>query len=472
MARKPKIGHSKSKNADFVATKSIGSPKIFVLDTNIILHDHHAVFNFQENDIYIPVTVIEELDKFKKGNDTLSYNARSFMREMDKLSTNSLFDKGASLGKGKGRIKIEMGRTISNSFREALIDDIPDHRIIACAMSLRDLNPNRKVILVSKDINVRLKAKALGVLAQDYLTDKIDEDRIEKSGKEVIILRNNKVRDYSKIAESPNGLTLQELNIKKRPYANQLYIIPSNSLSKVNEHSSILARYNASTNSIIEVKERIAYGIEPRNAEQTFALDAVLNPNIKLVSLTGRAGTGKTLIALAGALAQADKFDQILLSRPVIPLKNQELGYLPGDVKDKIGPYMLPLFDNLSVIKNCFKPSSPEVVKIEDMLRREKLIINPLAYIRGRSLNKVFFIIDESQNLTPHEVKTIITRAGEGTKIIFTGDIFQIDQPYLDINSNGLSHLGEKLYGETIFEHVNLQKGERSELSEIAGKLL
>jgi PhoH-like ATPase len=201
-------------------------------------------------------------------------------------------------------------------------------------------------------------------------------------------------------------------------------------------------------------------------------MDAILNPDIKLVSLTGTAGTGKTLIALAGALAQTHLYDQILLSRPVIPLKNQEIGFLPGDAKEKIGPYMLPLYDNLAVIKKNFRDTSKENIKIEEMLRREQLLISPLAYIRGRSLSNTFFIIDEAQNLTPHEVKTIITRAGEGTKIVFTGDVNQIDQPYLDKWSNGLTHLSEKLYGENLFEHVNLTKGERSELSELAGRKL
>ena len=199
-------------------------------------------------------------------------------------------------------------------------------------------------------------------------------------------------------------------------------------------------------------------------------MDAILNPDIKLVSLTGTAGTGKTLIALAGALAQTHLYDQILLSRPVIPLKNQEIGFLPGDAKEKIGPYMLPLYDNLAVIKKNFRDTSKENIKIEEMLRREQLLISPLAYIRGRSLSNTFFIIDEAQNLTPHEVKTIITRAGEGTKIVFTGDVNQIDQPYLDKWSNGLTHLSEKLYGENLFAHINLVKGERSELSELAGR--
>ena len=223
---------------------------------------------------------------------------------------------------------------------------------------------------------------------------------------------------------------------------------------------------------IVLVRSREAYGIRPRNDEQKFALDACLNPSIPLVSLTGGAGTGKTLIALAAALEQEKDFDQILLSRPTVVLGGQDIGFLPGDQKSKMNPYILPLLDNLGVIKNVFKPGSKMVQKIDDMLKSEKLLISPLAYIRGRSLGKAFFIIDEAQNLTPHEIKTIITRAGEGTKVVFTGDIFQIDQPYLDQWSNGLTHLGEKMTGQKLFQHVFLRKGERSELSEIAAKLL
>lgn len=442
-----------------------GHPKAFVFDTNVILHDHRAVYNFQENDIYIPVTVIEELDKFKKGDDNLSYNARAFVRDIDKISTNALFDRGVSLGKGRGIIKIEMGHAYPQSLKDSLIDDIPDHRIIATAMWLRDNMPDRKVILVTKDINMRLKAKALGLMAQDYLSDRVEEKNIVKTEKEVQTLRNVSPGIVSDIAAG-KVVTYQQTGIKKKPSPNQLYRMVDN------EKKVFLARYDDGRHSLVSVRESAAYGISPRNEEQRFALDAVMNPDISIIALTGRAGTGKTLIALAGALAQADSFDQILVSRPVIPLKNQELGFLPGSINDKIGPYMLPLFDNLAVIKNCFSSSSKENVKIEDMLRREKLLINPLAYIRGRSLGNVFFIIDESQNLTPHEVKTIITRAGEGTKIVFTGDIYQIDQPYLDIHSNGLTHLCDKFKGQPIFGHINMVKGERSELSELAGKLL
>ena len=220
------------------------------------------------------------------------------------------------------------------------------------------------------------------------------------------------------------------------------------------------------------VKSRQAYGIKPRNDEQKFALDACLNRKIQLVSLTGGAGTGKTLLALASALEQERDYEQIILSRPTVVLGNQEIGFLPGDQKSKMSPFLQPLMDNLNVIKSLYRPSSKEYQKLEGMVNSEKLLITPLAYIRGRSLGKAFFIIDEAQNLTPHEIKTIITRAGEDTKIVFTGDIFQIDQPYLDQWSNGLTHLGEKMAGQRLFEHVFLRKGERSELSEIASKLL
>lgn len=442
-----------------------GEPKIFVFDTNVIMHDYRSIYNFQDNDIYIPISVIEELDKFKKGNETKNYNSREFVRALDSLSNNSLFSQGVSLGKGKGNIKVEMGHPYSQQLKDSLKDDFPDHRIIATTMWLKENNPTKKVILVTKDINMRLKAKALGLMAQDYLAGQVKEKTLKETQKEVIIIKNlsseqiEKLTIYKKVEP-------KEIGLRNKPQPNQLYKIQTET------QENILCRYDKKEDRIIVINKGAAYGITPRNDEQAFALDAVLNPNIKLVSITGMAGSGKTLLALAGALAQADNFSQILLSRPVIPLKNQELGFLPGSVEDKIGPYMLPLFDNLTVIKSAFSQSSKEVVKIEEMLRKEKLVINPLAYIRGRSLTRTIFIIDESQNLTPHEVKTIITRAGEGTKLIFTGDIFQIDQPYLDIHSNGLSHLSEKLYGQEIFEHINLRKGERSKLSEIAGKLL
>ena len=455
-------------------------PKIFVLDTNIILHDSRSIYNFQENDLVIPIAVIEELDKFKKSTDVLGYNAREFMRKIDILSADKNFFKGEgfSLGKGLGTLRVEINHPFPLELQGSFKDDIQDHRILAVAIWVKNQNPQRFVALVTKDVNLRMKARALGMVAQDYLTDRIEEKHIEKNEKRVQVINNLPKNTIERVASG--GITVDEVRYKKQP-ANQLYkfryeVQPGadqkDNAKRRQAYEYLLARFDAPTNSIVPVKPCTAYGIQPRNSEQVFAMDALMNPQVQLISLTGTAGTGKTLLALAAALEQADNFSQILLARPVIPLKNQEIGYLPGDAKDKIGPYMLPLYDNLAVIKKQFGISSKENVKIEDMLRREKLLISPLAYIRGRSLSNVFFIIDEAQNLTPHEVKTIITRAGEGTKIVFTGDIQQIDQPYLDKWSNGLTHINDKLYGEPLFEHVNLTKGERSKLSELAGKKL
>lgn len=455
-------------------------PKIFVLDTNIILHDSRSIYNFQENDLVIPIAVIEELDKFKKSTDVLGYNAREFMRKIDILSADKNFFKGEgfSLGKGLGTLRVEINHPFPLELQGSFKDDIQDHRILAVAIWVKNQNPQRFVALVTKDVNLRMKARALGMVAQDYLTDRIEEKHIEKNEKRVQVINNLPKNLVERVASG--GITVDEVRYKKQP-ANQLYkfryeVQPGadqkDNAKRRQAYEYLLARFDAPTNSIVPVKPCTAYGIQPRNSEQVFAMDALMNPQVQLISLTGTAGTGKTLLALAAALEQADNFSQILLARPVIPLKNQEIGYLPGDAKDKIGPYMLPLYDNLAVIKKQFGISSKENVKIEDMLRREKLLISPLAYIRGRSLSNVFFIIDEAQNLTPHEVKTIITRAGEGTKIVFTGDIQQIDQPYLDKWSNGLTHINDKLYGEPLFEHVNLTKGERSKLSELAGKKL
>ena len=444
-------------------------PKIFVLDTNVILHDYNSIYNFQENDLVIPLAVLEELDKFKKGNDTINYNAREFVRHIDRISDPRLFNSGSGypLGKGKGRLSIEINHPFPPELKDCFMDDIQDHRILSTTMWIKEKNPDRVVALVTKDINLRMKAKALHLLAQDYLTDRIEEERVAHNEARIITERKYSDTLLDKIASE--GATLKEMGNKREPAANQLYRFRYKSGSK---SPDVLARYDKDKKMIVPVNFKTVYGISPRNSEQIFAIDAITNPKVKLISLTGSAGTGKTLLALAGALAQTDLYDQILLARPVIPLKNQEIGFLPGDAREKIGPYMLPLYDNLAVIKKNFKDTSRENIKIEEMLRNEKLVISPLAYIRGRSLSNVFFIIDEAQNLTPHEVKTIITRAGEGTKMVFTGDIQQIDQPYLDRWSNGLTHLSEKLYGEELFELVNLVKGERSELSELAGRKL
>ncbi|MBP5482830.1 MAG: PhoH family protein [Bacteroidales bacterium] len=439
--------------------------KIYVLDTNIILHDYKSVKHFQDNDVVIPVAVIEELDKFKKGNDALAFNARSFMRDINKLTENKTFGpRGIPLGKNLGCLKIEPNHPFAPELQDLFKDDTQDHRILSTAMWMRDNNPGRFVALVTKDINLRLKAKAVGMEAQDYLRGRVDDEVMEGLEREVITVDVKAALAQHIAAAQENALPWKEVQAKE-PAANQLYKF-------LLGNDTICGRYDAMRKVITLVRSRQAYGIKPRNDEQKFALDACLNPSIPLVSLTGGAGTGKTLLALAAALEQADDFDQIILSRPTVVLGGQDIGFLPGDQKSKMGPYVQPLLDNLDVIKRCFKPGSKQALKIEAMLHDERLLISPLAYIRGRSLGKVYFIIDEAQNLTPHEVKTIITRAGEGTKMVFTGDIFQIDQPYLDQWSNGLTHLGEKMHGQPLFEHVTLRKGERSELSDIAAKLL
>ncbi len=483
-------------------------PKIFVLDTNVILHDHKAIYNFQENDLVVPVAVLEELDKFKKGNDIINYNAREFVRSIDDITDPRLYNgAGFPLGKGRGTLQISLNRPFTKDFVNVFKDDIQDHRILSTAIWYKNNYPDRMVALVTKDVNLRLKAKALGMIAQDYLTDHIKEERISDNFRRVLTVKGLDNDLLEKIASTTTGATLDELRYTKPP-CNQLYryklpdnwkgarmdIKVSNSTdtsapdhnfdggylsgnfnstpSGDPNYNNILARYRNSTHSIARIRTGAAYGITPRNDEQAFALDVIMDPSVNLIALTGTAGTGKTLLALAGALAQTNLYDQILLARPVIPLQNQEIGFIPGNPQEKVAPFMLPLYDNLAVIKKHFRESSKENVQIEDMLRREKLLITPLAYIRGRSLSRTFFIIDEAQNLTPHEVKTIITRAGEGTKIVFTGDIFQIDQPYLDRWSNGLTHLCDKLYGEELFAYVNLLKGERSQLSDLAGRKL
>ena len=446
----------------------MGKPKIFVLDTNILLHDHKAIRKFKDNDLVIPIAVIEEVDKFKKGTDTLSYNARGFMRDIDKITNGKSFgEDGLPIGKGLGRIKVEPNHPFEPPYDTLFIDDTQDHRILSTAMWVRDTHPDRFVALVTKDINLRMKAKAAGMEVQDYLTDKVEDQRIEDSQREVQYLTPDPVA-LQELCFGPDTSVEWPHIVEKKPIPNQMYVFSWEG----DRGENVCARYDAGRDRIVLVKVRDAYGIRPRNVEQKLALDALLNPKVELVSLTGGAGTGKTLLALAAALAQEDEYEHIYLSRPTVILGNQDLGFLPGDQKQKMSPFLQPLMDNLNVIKGQFRPTSKEAQKIDAMLTREKLIIEPLAYIRGRSLGRCFFIVDEAQNLTPHEVKTIITRAGEGTKMVFTGDIFQIDQPYLDQWSNGLTHLGEKMAGQEVFQHVFLRKGERSTLSELAAKLL
>ncbi|HNW50999.1 MAG TPA: PhoH family protein [Prolixibacteraceae bacterium] len=441
---------------------AIKRSKIFVIDTNVILHDHQCIFNFEENDVVIPITVLEELDKFKRGSDQLNYQAREFVRLLDDLVKDDLFNGGLPLGSKKGKLKIETGKNFSEKLKASFREDIADHRILAITEYIKENNPKQKVVLITKDINLRMKAKSLGLDAEDYKNDKVTNTEIFDRG----VTIRDRFSDLliAKLYEE-RFLPLADVSFEKDPYANDYFIFKG-------DNASALVRYDAASKRFERVDKKPAYGIKPRNAEQTFLLNALLNPDIKLVAVTGKAGTGKTLLALAAALAQNDIYEQILLSRPIVALSNRDIGFLPGDVDEKIRPYMQPLYDNLTVIKHCYNPRSVEYTRIDEMEKEERLIIAALAYIRGRSLSNSYFIIDEAQNLTPHEVKTVITRAGEGTKMVFTGDLHQIDSPYLDQQSNGLAYLSDRMKGQEIFAHVNLVKGERSYLAELASDLL
>ncbi|NLI71408.1 MAG: PhoH family protein, partial [Bacteroidales bacterium] len=378
------------------------------------------------------------------------------------IADDRLFTKGASLGEGRGKLFIIAGNEYPEAISDVFSERTPDHRILADAYVLTKKQKNTKTILVSKDINLRMKALSLGVLAEDYINDKVTNVNIFDKNYEVFENVSPEMIDQMYMN---GGIPLEEFDFKSDVEPQDCFVMRS-------ARSSILARYVPQSGMVVRVEKTRSFGIEPRNAEQAFAMNVLLDKEVLLVALTGKSGTGKTLMALASALQQHESYKQILLARPIVALSNRDLGYLPGDEQQKMAPYMQPLFDNLSVIKNSFSYQGREVKLLEEMQKNGQLVIEALAYIRGRSLSETFFIVDEAQNLTPHEVKTIITRAGEGTKIVFTGDIQQIDSPYLDMHSNGLVYMIDRMRGQDIFAHINLLKGERSYLSELASNLL
>ena len=436
--------------------------KIFVLDTSVLLYDSEAVKNFEKHDIAIPITVLEELDSFKKGNTVTNLHAREFIRYLDKITDANMIQKWIPLnGKSHGKIRVISDEGSEVDAAEVFGSQKNDHRILNSALKLREEEPDKKVTLVSKDINLRLKARALSLDAEDYETIRIkDINHLYRGKTDLKFDDNSHINDLYKKGQ----IDYEEID-KTKPVSNHYYILKNHS-------SSALGYYNPTSEKVELVKPMNAYGIKPKNAEQAFAMHAIMNPEIRLVTIAGVAGTGKTLLALAGSLEQKNKFEQIILARPIVALSNKDIGFLPGDAEEKINPFMQPLWDNLTFIKNQFKESSKPYKRIDDMVESEKLRIVPLAYIRGRSLSNVIFIVDEAQNLTPHEVKTIITRAGENTKVIFTGDIYQIDTPYLDEQSNGMSYVIDRLKGNPLYCHVTLEKGERSELANLANEFL
>jgi PhoH-like ATPase len=437
--------------------------KVFVLDTSVLLFDHNSIKNFDEHDVAIPITVLEELDRFKIGNETKNFEAREVIRFLDKLSGNNGLNKWMKIGKGRGRLKVIMdAQSLQKMDAEEIYGSTKnDHKILNAALALVAEEKKKSIILVTKDINLRIKAKAIGLISEDYETGKVKNLKSFSDGFPVIENIDAQVIQtiYQKNRVKEGGILGPE------KVTNGYYILNNCS-------NSVLARYNGETDAIERVDKKYVFGIKPRNAEQTFGLNALLMDDIKLVALEGVAGTGKTLLALASALEQKNKYDQIILARPIIPLSNREIGFLPGDAESKISPYMQPLWDNLNFIKNQFKANEKKSKVLEQLQESGLLTITALAFIRGRSLINSIFIVDEAQNLTPHEVKTIITRAGEGTKVIFTGDINQIDTPYMDEHSNGLTYLIDRLKGNPLFAHVKLEKGERSELANLANEML
>ena len=443
---------------------AVGS-KLFVLDTNVILHDAGCLRNFEEHDIAVPITVLEELDRFKKGNEDINFQARAFLRRLDELTGDMLSPDGTSLGPGLGHIRVIIKASNQQRLKEAFLEDCPDHRILDVALTLQQDESPRPVVLVTKDTNLRMKAKSLGLIAQDYSTDKVESMDKLYTGKRLIEGLSSGVLEQ--FFTGSGHVPADRLDCVPEPIANENFVLRNGS-------RSVLATYNPTEKQFVRIDRISASWVNPRNSEQSFALRALLDDQIKLVTLTGKAGSGKTLLALAAAMERKSQYRQILLARPAVPLSNRDLGFLPGDIQAKLDPYMQPLYDNMAVMQQpaAGAAGTAGAPRVQDLLAANHLEVTPLAYIRGRSLQRVFFIVDEAQNLTPHEIKTIITRAGEGTKIVFTGDIQQIDHPYLDSLSNGLSYLIDRMVGQPLFAHVTLEKGERSELAELASNLL
>jgi PhoH-like ATPase len=440
-----------------------GREKIFVLDTSVILYDHNAFENFQEHDVALPIQVLEELDNMKSGNDTRNFEARSFIRLMDIISRKNLLNKWIPFkGKDKGSFKVVMDvKTAKVNAEEVFGSDKVDHRILNAALGLQEEYPDKKVILVSKDICLRLKAKSLDLNAEDYETGKIKNLEDLYTGETILTKISDKL--------------ILQFNKQGTVIGGDLDILPNRNnhfYSLYGKKQSITGFYNNQTGILEKVTDQPVFNIHPKNQEQAFAIHALLHPDIKLITIQGNAGTGKTLLALAGALEQRKYYRQIYVTRPIVPLSNKDIGYLPGDIKSKIDPYMAPIWDNLKFIKDQFNDDEKMQAKIDELVTNEKISIAPLAFIRGRTLTKIFFIVDEAQNLTPHEIKTIISRAGENSKFVFTGDIYQIDTPYLDAESNGLSYLIDKAKGHPLYAHITLQKGERSELANLATERL
>lgn len=446
--------------------KQIKKRKIFVLDTSVLLVDPSSFRKFGENDVIIPLDVISELDGIKKYNDSVGVNARTTVKLLDEVFSDEIFESGVSLGQNKGSLFMYSLKELNQEVKKTLKDDTVDHRIISVALNLKQKRgQNKEVVVVSNDTNLRFKSSSFGLASEFYQNDRIES--IDDLYKGIYYLEDSTLDEFIDSLYQKRAISLNKIpNIAQLSLSqNQFLVIKSNT-------KSILC--NIKGNEVCVIQKKEIYGrINPRNAEQTLAIDALLDKDLNLITLNGPAGTGKTLLAIGAALSQIKEYDQIFISRPIVPMSNKDLGFLPGDIASKISPYMQPLYDNIKFLKQANGgDQKKKSTKIDEMIENGTISLEALAYIRGRTLPKILFIVDEAQNLTPSEIKTIITRMGEGSKIIFTGDIYQIDHPYLDAYSNGLTYLIEKAKDYDKAAHISLEKGERSELSEWAAKNL
>ncbi|MFW5858206.1 MAG: PhoH family protein [Planctomycetota bacterium] len=442
-------------------------PKTFVLDTNVLLHDAGAIESFADNMVVLPMAVIEELDKFKTRSDELGRNARTVIRRIDALRVEGSLREGVPMENG-GSLMIITSRGLAMDV--GLEDDIPDNRILRVAYALheRQSGNDDKVIFVTKDINARLKADALGIEAQDFEKQKVKFDELFTGYAELDVPKDTVDRFYQEEIFEIEGLDA---------CPNQFLLLRDETNPK---HTALARAAEAGTLIHLNNRWERAWNIKPRSKEQRMALDLLLDPGVQLVTLMGPAGTGKTLLAIAAGLESTirqKRYEKILVSRPIIPL-GKDIGYLPGGKDEKLGHWMQPIFDNLAYLmqdgKNGGRQESHEKVeeKVEDLQRQHLVELEALTYIRGRSISRQYIIVDEAQNLTPHEVKTIVSRAGEGSKLVLTGDPYQIDNPYLDSASNGLAYAVERLKATPIHGHMTLWKSERSTLAALAADLL
>ncbi|HZZ44710.1 MAG TPA: PhoH family protein [Tepidisphaeraceae bacterium] len=442
--------------------------KHFVIDTNVLLHNPNGLFLFAEHEVIIPFDVIEELDKFKTGTDDLGRNARTAIRHLDRLREQGNLADGVPLGPNLGHVRIILEQ--DQKLCPGLTTDSPDNRMICCAYALSQ--QGNHVVFISKDINARIKADALGLKAEDFEAQKVDFEKLYTGYRELTVEGSVIDRLYSD-KQYP-------LEIEAEPLLANEFVLLHDS---VDEQHTALARYHADTGMIIPVRPRRGpvFGIMPRNVQQTMALDLLLDDSVKLVSLIGNAGTGKTLLAIAAGMTKLlneNIYSKLLAARPIMPL-GRDIGYLPGDKDQKLTAWMQPIFDNLVYLLSNRTAGdagshpthetgkSSVEQRIQQLVESGQVVMEPLTYIRGRSIPHQFMIVDEAQNLTPHEVKTIASRVGEGTKLVLTGDATQIDNPYLDASSNGLSYIVERLKGKSLIGHVTLAKSERSELASL-----